>query len=163
MRSPSTPGFDLRDAVDSLRETFGPKTTTRGGSGRQRDRVAWRRATTKDGGSRVIRTRDRVKERKAGARSRTAGRTPEMAMPRYFFHIEDGAFTRDSVGVELPDDAAARIEGVRRTGECLALRPQKFWESRRWRILIAPEVGSALLGLEVTPVDGPYLIPWQHG
>ena len=83
-------------------------------------------------------------------------------MPRYFFHIEDGEFTRDQVGMELPDDVAAKVEGVRRAGESLAKRPQHFWESQRWRILISPAGGPALLGLEVMPVDGRYLVPWQH-
>ena len=83
-------------------------------------------------------------------------------MSRYFFHVEDGVFTRDRDGMELLDDAAAKVEAVRRTGECLAARPQEFWETQRWRILIAPEDKPALFGIEVTPVDGRYLVPWQH-
>ena len=95
-----------------------------------------------------------VRRRHLGARNRP--------MPRYFFHVEDGEFTRDTVGLELTDDAAARTEAVQRSGRYLADRPQEVWETRRWRLLVAPYGMPALFGLEVTPVDGRHLVPWQH-
>jgi len=33
-------------------------------------------------------------------------------MPRYFFHLHDGAVTRDYEGVELPDATNARARAV---------------------------------------------------
>ena len=83
-------------------------------------------------------------------------------MPKYFFHVEDGKFTRDDIGIALTDDKAARIEAVKRSAQILGDRPQELWESRRWRMLVSPEIGPALFGIEVNPVDGAFLVPWQH-
>ena len=33
-------------------------------------------------------------------------------MPRYFFHIHDGVVTPDEEGVELADEAAARVAAI---------------------------------------------------
>ena len=83
-------------------------------------------------------------------------------MPRYFFHTEDGEFVRDKEGTELEGENAARVEAVRLAGETLRDRPQELWESRRWRLLVAPANGPALFGIEVQPVTGRHLVPWRH-
>jgi hypothetical protein len=40
-------------------------------------------------------------------------------MPRFFFHLEDGATFLDADGIDLPDLKAARDEAIRATGEML--------------------------------------------
>ena len=83
-------------------------------------------------------------------------------MPRFFFHVEDGGFNCDREGTELTDDAAARVEAVRLARQLLSARPQALWEENRWRLLVEPSSGPALFGLEIRPVDGRYLTPWQR-
>ncbi|HEV2159851.1 DUF6894 family protein [Bradyrhizobium sp.] len=55
-------------------------------------------------------------------------------MPRYFFHIHDGASVLDDVGLDLPDIFAARSAAVELSGEILKhdladpLLPHVSWQ-----------------------------------
>lgn len=40
-------------------------------------------------------------------------------MPLYYFHVDNGEFSPDTVGVDLPDLGAARREAVRAAGEII--------------------------------------------
>ncbi|MDG4898472.1 hypothetical protein P9272_33640 [Mesorhizobium sp. WSM4976] len=49
-------------------------------------------------------------------------------MPIYHFHVDNGEFTPDPNGIELPDLAAARTEAVRAAGQIINDSNQSFWE-----------------------------------
>ena len=83
-------------------------------------------------------------------------------MPKYFFHSEDGHLLHDSVGTELDDAGAARIEAVRFAGELLEDRPQALWESTRWRLLVTDENSSILFTIEVFTSVGTAVTPWSR-
>ena len=57
-------------------------------------------------------------------------------MPRYFFHVHDGASSLDQEGTELPDIYTAQAEAIRTSGEILRDRapssgtaPSGAWRS----------------------------------
>ena len=81
-------------------------------------------------------------------------------MPRYFFHSEDGFLLHDTEGTELADQAAARVEAVRRSGSLLQERPQAFWKSTRWRLLVTDETRMILFTIEVSTASGAAVLPW---
>ena len=70
-------------------------------------------------------------------------------MPRYFFHIDNGAFAPDQVGVELQDLTAARIEAVRAAGEMINTASESFWEHQTpWDMHVTDEGGQLLFTLQ---------------
>jgi hypothetical protein len=48
-------------------------------------------------------------------------------MPRYFFHVRDGADIPDETGTEMSDDDAARAEAVVLAGSLLKDLGGQFW------------------------------------
>ena len=52
----------------------------------------------------------------------------EHNMPIYHFHVDNGEFTPDSHGIELPNLTAARREAVRAAGEIINESNRSFWE-----------------------------------
>ena len=56
-------------------------------------------------------------------------------MPRFFFHVDDGACLPDPEGSELVDIDAARAEAVRLSGAILRDSGKQFWDrNTRWRL-----------------------------
>jgi hypothetical protein len=51
-------------------------------------------------------------------------------LPRYFFHNHNGESQIDEVGIELPDEAAAKKEAIRATSEMLHDLNEAFGPSR---------------------------------
>jgi hypothetical protein len=57
-------------------------------------------------------------------------------VPRYFFHVSDSIVIPDLDGVELADDAAARVEAVTAAGAMLHDHAGEFWNSGEWRVTV---------------------------
>lgn len=51
-------------------------------------------------------------------------------MPRFFFHVDNGEFAPDPVGLDLPGLQAARVEAVRAAGSMISDAGESFWEHR---------------------------------
>ena len=62
-------------------------------------------------------------------------------MPQYFFHHYNGDNQIDEVGVELPDDAAAKIEAIRATSEMLLDLSETFWSLPRYEMRVVDKNG----------------------
>lgn len=76
-------------------------------------------------------------------------------MPRYFFNVQDGRSTNDDVGVELPDQTAARQVAVRFTGELLAHHSAEFWNGEEWSLDVTDATGLTLFSLYFSAVIAP--------
>jgi hypothetical protein len=69
-------------------------------------------------------------------------------MPRYFFHVHDGASFPDLEGTELPDLAAARREAVLSSAQLLTDNPDQFWDGEAWSMQVTDESGATLFVLQ---------------
>ena len=65
-------------------------------------------------------------------------------MPRFFFHVRDGAEEPDSDGTELPDTCAARGQAIQMAGEILRDMGGKPWDGTEWGVTVANENGEVL-------------------
>jgi hypothetical protein len=61
-------------------------------------------------------------------------------MPRFFFHISDGAEYRDHEGIELIDIAAARRQAIETAGGML----KEFWSGPEWRMTVVDALGKTV-------------------
>lgn len=68
-------------------------------------------------------------------------------MPRYFFHVRDGAEILDHEGVALAGIAEARSQAVVAAGEMLKEWEGEFWKGEDWRMWVTDETGGALFAL----------------
>jgi hypothetical protein len=68
-------------------------------------------------------------------------------MPRYFFHVMDGAEFLDSVGTELAGVAEARAEAVVVSGELLRDLGGRFWSNGEWQVRVVDEAGNKVCAL----------------
>ncbi len=80
-------------------------------------------------------------------------------MPKYFFNVHDGRSDLDQNGVELPDLAAAKIEGIRFAGVLIHENAACIATNWQWRIEVADETGLVLLRMDFSYVQSPAL---QH-
>lgn len=70
-------------------------------------------------------------------------------MPRFFFPVRDSHHFPDHVGVELPDEVAARREAANRLHELL-VRNDHLWDgTSEWRIDVLDESESVVATLVV--------------
>lgn len=76
-------------------------------------------------------------------------------MPRYFFHVEDGASLRDEDGAELKDLATAKCEAVKLAGQMLCESASGFWENEEWKLTATDEAGLTLFCLHFVGIDAP--------
>lgn len=76
-------------------------------------------------------------------------------MPRYFFHSADGTRDRDTDGTELPDQAAARKEGIKYAGLVMAEQPDSLWDGRDFRVEVADEAQQLLFTIIMLAIDAP--------
>ena len=74
----------------------------------------------------------------------------ELLVPRYFFHVSDGDDCPDLQGTILEDDAAARTEAVRFTGQLLSDAPDKFWSEQVWKLRVTDDTDLTLFELMFT-------------
>ena len=69
-------------------------------------------------------------------------------MPRYFFHVEDGASDTDATGLELPDLEGAKAMALRTSGEMLRDSDASFWNLEKpWRMRVTNAEGELFFAL----------------
>lgn len=76
-------------------------------------------------------------------------------MPRFFFHIWNGAMVHDETGVELPDIYAAQNMAIVSSGELLRDTGVKFWNQTEWKMEVADEHGQILFILRFSGEEYP--------
>lgn len=70
-------------------------------------------------------------------------------MPRYFFHIDDGAFLPDDSGTEFADLDAVRAEAVRAAGDMLVDLDGNFCGSgTAWTMYVTDDLRRLLFTLQ---------------
>jgi len=76
-------------------------------------------------------------------------------MPRYFFHVNDGASFPDLQGTVLDNDNAARVEAVRLSGDLLRGGAEKFWRGEDWSMRVTDDKDLTLFELNFTATCAP--------
>jgi hypothetical protein len=71
-------------------------------------------------------------------------------MPRYFFSCEGSECFTDTVGTELPDDGAARLQAVSNAAEVLMDKPHQFTDRPDWRVFVIDERGRTVFAMKLT-------------
>jgi hypothetical protein len=71
-------------------------------------------------------------------------------MPRFYFHVKDGADIRDEVGTELPSIDAARNQAVASSSEMIWDLGRKFRLAEVWQMIVTDENGRELFELSFT-------------
>lgn len=69
-------------------------------------------------------------------------------MPRFFFHIHDGADCPDTEGAELSDWRDAQVEAVRRAGTIIANTARQVKLGEDWSMEVTTEAGLVLFRLD---------------
>ncbi|TPI12462.1 hypothetical protein FJW06_17030 [Mesorhizobium sp. B4-1-3] len=70
-------------------------------------------------------------------------------MTRFYFHVDNGTFTPDPDGVDLPDLDAARVEAVRAAGEMINDNKQSFWQHMTpWIMNVTDDANRLLFTLQ---------------
>lgn len=69
-------------------------------------------------------------------------------MTRYFFHIHQDADVTDDYGVELVDEAMARLHGVAMLGQILREDPRTLSASDALRVTATRDDGVVLFTIE---------------
>jgi hypothetical protein len=80
-------------------------------------------------------------------------------MARYFFHAVNGGRDRDTAGMELPDEAAARTEAIRFAGSILANEPAVLCGGGGFRIEATDQTQRLLLTVIALAIDAPLVEP----
>jgi len=76
-------------------------------------------------------------------------------VPRYYFHVFDGADYIDREGTELPDWDAARTEAIRFAGEILKDEAKRVGLGENWHLQVTDETGLTLFRLDFTVTPSP--------
>lgn len=76
-------------------------------------------------------------------------------MPRYFFHVSDGAELPDDEGTVLADPAAARRQAAALLGGLMADAPEHVWDGHDWQVQVKDETGLHLFSIHVVTVESP--------
>ncbi|CDX36260.1 conserved hypothetical protein [Mesorhizobium sp. SOD10] len=88
-------------------------------------------------------------------------------MTRYHFHVDNGTFTPDRDGIDLPDLNAARMEAVRAAGQMIDDSKQSFWEhAKPWVMHVTDGDNHLLFTLEFVakvPSGNALYIPERDG
>ena len=71
-------------------------------------------------------------------------------MPRFYFHVRDGADIRDEVGTELPNIDAARNQAIASSSEMIWDLGRKFRLAEVWQMSVTDETGRKLFELSFT-------------
>jgi hypothetical protein len=74
-------------------------------------------------------------------------------MARYHFHIRDRQSLPDTVGIEMADLVAARVEAVRLSGEMLKWHAETFWNDGEWSLEVTDHTGLTLFTLYFLAVE----------
>ncbi|WP_426954146.1 DUF6894 family protein [Muricoccus radiodurans] len=76
-------------------------------------------------------------------------------MPLYHFQVLDDQTLPDSVGVQLPDLKAARVEAVRVAAEILKEHAETFWSTYEWQLKVTDDTGLTLFTLLFLAQEAP--------
>ena len=68
-------------------------------------------------------------------------------MTRYFFHVVNGSFNPDTVGIECADADEAKAQAVRAAGEMLKDLGLKVWGTNRWYMFVTDDDNRTQLKL----------------
>ena len=71
-------------------------------------------------------------------------------MPRYFFHVDDGAVHTDEEGMDLGGLDAAREHAVCYFAELLRDAPRAFWSQKDWLMRVTDDTGLIFFTLNFT-------------
>ena len=74
-------------------------------------------------------------------------------MPRFFFHVINGDFIPDAVGVECADGDAAKRQAVTIAGEMLRDQGLKLWRTGRFDMFVVDEQNKTQLKLSFEAED----------
>ena len=78
-------------------------------------------------------------------------------MPRYFFHVEDGALVKDEQGADLPNLEAMRNKAAMLLGELLKNAPDMFWADHGLRVIVTDDRQLIVLMVEAVANTSPGL------
>ena len=78
-------------------------------------------------------------------------------MPRYFFHVHDGHYLRDTSGVELADTAMAQTEAARLIGALWFDHPVKRPEDEAVSVEVTNTSGLILFTMTLRVTRAPAL------
>lgn len=67
-------------------------------------------------------------------------------MPRYYFHVQDGADFPDLQGTVLDNIEAAKLEAIRFSGDLLS-NADDFWKGAEWSMRVVDAQGTTVLTL----------------
>ena len=67
----------------------------------------------------------------------------ELSVPRYFFNVYDDVGARDEEGVELPDEAAARLQALVGARDLMAAQVKRGYLARSHWIEVLDDHGEA--------------------
>ncbi len=81
-------------------------------------------------------------------------------MPKYFFNVDDGQSSPDEDGTELPDLAAAKVEGLRLAGAIIQEKATFIETGRALRIEVSDGTDLVLFRMVFSLVESPAL---HHG
>lgn len=74
---------------------------------------------------------------------------------RYFFHTRDCTAQRDTIGVDLQDKAAARVEAIRQAGVVMADEPEVLWDGRELHVEVRDDRGLQLFDVVCYVMNAP--------
>ena len=80
---------------------------------------------------------------------------PVLAMPRFFFHVTNGARELDREGTELPSFEAARSQAVMFGATVLQHQPDLVLDSGSWRVEVTDETGCHLFVIAMLAMSSP--------
>ena len=70
-------------------------------------------------------------------------------MAFYHFEVRTPSHVMITVGAELPDGTAARVEAAKRIGALLHDHAQQIWVDQDWQMDVTDEKGLILYSLQV--------------
>jgi uncharacterized protein DUF6894 len=74
-------------------------------------------------------------------------------MPRYFFHVVNGEFLPDALGVECATPDEVKAEAVIAAGEALKDQGLSVWKTGRWYMFVTDEENKTRLKLAFDAED----------
>ncbi|MBA4094575.1 MAG: hypothetical protein C0489_10870 [Candidatus Accumulibacter sp.] len=76
-------------------------------------------------------------------------------MSLYYFNFTDGRAIDDTVGTELPDVRAAKVEAINLLSAMLRRNGENFWRHDEWRIEVQDAQHLTMFCIHVSGLDAP--------
>jgi hypothetical protein len=74
-------------------------------------------------------------------------------MPHYFFNTANGSFEPDPDGIDLSDDAAARVHAIKFAGDVMHHEPDVLWDGSEFRVQVTDDEQQLLFTIEMKAID----------